>query len=105
LEAYRHFFAPFKASCISPGVAGVHGDKTRPVNGLIGYMQSYNNTWPVSGVFGAAISAANPGGSDAAYSYFAYAHFKSGNVVPTGPANVPRAWGALACVYLGLPAS
>lgn len=26
-------------------------------------------------------------------------------VVPTGAANKPRAWGALACAYLGTPAS
>ena len=26
-------------------------------------------------------------------------------VVPTGAANNPRAWGALACAYLGQPAS
>ena len=26
-------------------------------------------------------------------------------VVPTAPVNRPRGWGALACVYLGAPAS
>ena len=30
--------------------------------------------------------------------------FDSSRVVPTGAANKPRAWGALACCYLGQPA-
>lgn len=32
-------------------------------------------------------------------------HFASGNVVTTGNVNIPRSWGALACVYLGQPAT
>lgn len=31
--------------------------------------------------------------------------FDASRVVPTGPAFAPRRWGALACVYLGKPAS
>ena len=31
--------------------------------------------------------------------------FDTSRVVPTGPANAPRRWGALACTYLGQPAS
>lgn len=31
--------------------------------------------------------------------------FSAARVVPTGAANKPRAWGALACAYLGQPAS
>lgn len=30
--------------------------------------------------------------------------FDTARVVPTGAANKPRAWGALACCYLGQPA-
>ena len=30
--------------------------------------------------------------------------FDSGNVAPTGNKTAPRAWGALACAYLGIPA-
>lgn len=29
--------------------------------------------------------------------------FDASRVVPTAPVNRPRAWGALACVYLGAP--
>lgn len=31
--------------------------------------------------------------------------FDAARVVPTGAANKPRAWGALACCYLGTPAA
>lgn len=31
--------------------------------------------------------------------------FDTARVVPTGAANKPRAWGALACCYLGTPAA
>ena len=31
--------------------------------------------------------------------------FDSGRIMPVGAANKPRAWGALACSYLGTPAS
>ena len=31
--------------------------------------------------------------------------FDSGNVAPTGNKTAPRAWGALACAYLGIPAA
>jgi hypothetical protein len=31
--------------------------------------------------------------------------FDSNRVVPSAAKNQPRAWGSLACVYLGLPAS
>lgn len=31
--------------------------------------------------------------------------FDPGRVVPTGAANIPRSWGALACAYLGRPAT
>lgn len=31
--------------------------------------------------------------------------FDPGRVVPTGATNLPRSWAALACVYLGQPAT
>lgn len=31
--------------------------------------------------------------------------YKASRVVPTGAVNLPRSWGALACAYLGVPAT
>ncbi|MDR2572782.1 MAG: hypothetical protein LBC94_00305 [Desulfovibrio sp.] len=45
------------------------------------------------------------GGMASGGGVFANTNIDSGRVSPVGSANKPRAWGALACVYLGQPAS
>lgn len=49
-----------------------------------------------------AAGGAPIGNSGSAYAQLLMA---ASDVVPTGPTNAPRRWGALACAYLGRPAS
>jgi hypothetical protein len=88
------------------GAGMVHGDYTRPISGHVGYGATGAFTY-VTGVFeGVARTdpASNLTGIETQHPY-TNALFKTSRVVPTGNANKPRAWGALACVYLGKPAS
>lgn len=89
----------------SLGVGGVHGDGMRKIEGTIGY--AANGHW-VQGKTSKAFAITytpNMGSSlmldDITRDYTA--SFDSSRVVPVGAANKPRAWGALACVYLGAP--
>ena len=84
-------------------MGGVHGDMIRNIYGQYSPGTHGNNLGRATGVFrwqgnyqGALGS--NTGGE-------AYAEFMASLVVPTGAANKPRGWGALACAYLGQPAS
>ena len=87
----------------SLGVGGTHGDAVRDITGTIGVCWSYgeyasppffetnsNNQWLMNG------------GNTATDRRIAMDISKS---VPTAAKNAPRAWGSLACVYLGQPAS
>ncbi len=49
-----------------------------------------------------AAGGAPIGNSGSAYAQLLMA---ASDVVPVGPTNAPRCWGALACCYLGIPAS
>lgn len=84
---------------------GVHGDMMRKIEGTIGYAS--NGHW-VQGKTSKAFAITytpNMGSSlmldDITRDYTA--SFNSGRVGPVGAANKSRAWGALACVYLGAP--
>ena len=89
----------------SLGVGGVHGDATRPVTG---YFDMYPNTalTPDTGGVCSYVASTKTGVTSGASAYKAMRiQIDSRNVVPVANANKPRAWGALACVYLGQPAS
>jgi hypothetical protein len=101
--------------CDSLGVAGVHGDAIRNITGTFYTfgLNASNSSFPLyssnarNGAFRAGVSGPmdlkaitlNGQTFNGNYGY----GFSASYAVPTGPANVPRAWGALACVYLGLP--
>lgn len=88
----------------SLGVGGVHIDMMRNVTGFVRDLaQSVSS----SGSFGGALYMSTGGGGAAAGGSGVYAarscYFDSSRVVLTGAANKPRAWGALACAFLGTP--
>lgn len=94
------------AAGASLGVGGVDGDRGRLIageyvarsdTGVIGDDASFR-----SGAFcqSSALKGYQPYGQNGtAYGL----RIDSSRVVPTGPANAPRRWGALACCYLGTP--
>ena len=84
----------------SLGVGGTHIDCVRNITGQVG--TEYNSTGQLAGAF---FRTSKTYGSQAMGDYTAYVTgFDSARVVPVGAANKPRAWGALACCYLGSPA-
>lgn len=83
----------------SLGVGGVHGDMSRRKTGTVGkILGSYPNGLYYSTVTGGAGVSAN---NDSTYMSYS----DNARVEPTGNSNKPRAWGALACCYLGAPAT
>ena len=100
----------------SLGVGDVQGDTGRKITGRIGderevtaYLHSFGKvtTPAVDGVYSYThVSNADvDGGNDRGVNATIAVTFDSGRVVPVGPANAPRRWGALVCCYLGTPAS
>ncbi len=89
----------------APSMGTGKGDTERQVFGsLFEHMPSNNPSFtPPSGVFAwrnpATIVGRFAGDTNSAYLY----DFDNSRVVPTGAANLPRSWGALACCYLGQP--
>ncbi len=87
-------------------MGGVHGDGTREIEGTMtraslvagGYCYG-------TGCF--AAESVGPVGApvNASYTAASVIRLKASRIVPTAAKNQVRAWGALACVYLGLPAS
>ena len=81
-------------------VGGSAGDVARRVMGWL---------WPTgTGAYAGGVCYPRPGVYGAGYGSHASNEgtgIDTARVVPTGPANAPRRWGALACVYLGRPAS
>ncbi len=77
-------------------MGGVDGDVIRDITG-----QLVTEAAGLGGAFvaGSNATGAPSTGTDAKVSFIA------SRVVPTGPVNAPRRWGALACAYLGQPAS
>jgi hypothetical protein len=92
----------------SLGVGGVHGDMMRKIVGRIG-ADAQNLKWiqqHVSGAFKMLNTPSIGSGNVLASYYGDYSvDFDSSRVVPAAAVNKPRAWGALACCYLGQPAS
>lgn len=88
----------------SLGVGGVHLDMARNITGWVGALAQGVGA---SGSFGGALYMSTGGGGAAAGGSGVYAvrscYFDSSRVVPVGAVNKPRAWGALACCYLGTP--
>lgn len=86
----------------SLGVGGVQGDVSRQITGGFKVAGTSGGIDGSAGVFYTQGSTnyvgtvAGVGGK---------ALFDTSRVVPVGPANAPRRWGALACCYLGPPAS
>ena len=90
----------------SLGVGAVHGDRTRPVKGSLLFMADNIRFWDATGVF-EKHPQANGALNAASYSYTG-THlplFDNARVEPVGASVSPRAWGALACCYLGNPSS
>lgn len=88
----------------SLGVGEGRGDIIRDIIGsfsLADHMIIGPTTTGAFSVSGAA-GGAPIGNSGSAYAQLLMA---ASDVVPTGPTNAPRRWGALACAYLGQPAS
>ena len=89
----------------SLGVGGVHGDAIRNIIAV----HPGDSRDGFGALSGAVYSSYNPylvsntsGGSQ----FWMYpTSFDVSRIVPVGAANKPRAWGALACAYLGQPAS
>lgn len=81
----------------SLGVGGVDGDRGRLLFGVLGLEYGVEPSGPF---FNGTVGPANQVGSRGSY---VRVGFDSSRVVPTGPANAPRRWGALACCYLGTP--
>lgn len=90
----------------SLGVGGVDGDRGREAAGTFLSVEDNNIVGGVgeypTGAFVASGSNGKGGSGDYAQARIA---FSLSRVVPVGPAFAPRRWGALACCYLGTPAS
>ena len=86
----------------SLGVGDVQGDHARPVVGGFRLVNAIISSY--TGAFVGAGTGKNIQHVDAATATTALL-FDSSRVVPTGSAFDPRRWGALACAYLGAPAS
>ena len=92
--------------CLSPGVGGVHGDMIRNIWGSTSGASIQAGM--VSGTLGAGalrftVQDSSAGSPNAGYRR-GVVTLDASYAVPTGAANKPRAWGALACAYLGQPA-
>ena len=94
----------------SPNMGEGLGDQGRKVDGTVSLIIPSGHGWDLGtslgeGCFDAKLDAGTPwsanGGSNKKYIY--YLKTDSSRVVPAGAANIPRSWGALACVYLGWP--
>lgn len=104
--------SPEQIGCDGLGVGGVREDRMRTVTGTL---QAYYSagiirvdaygTPIVTGPFarGGQYSSTTAGVYSGSTGYLV--DFNNARVVPTGPHTSPRAWGSLACVYLGQPAS
>lgn len=80
-------------------MGAVHGDAVRNITGRVNVFSGMP-----SGAFvlGSNVGSYNANNSTTSH---IYVNFDSSRVVPVAAKNQPRAWGSLACVYLGVPAS
>ena len=88
----------------SLGVGGAHGDGIRNITGSIGGVIIYN-LHQVTGALYIGSNALNQISQNGNTQGGTTIYTDAGRVVPVANKNQPRAWGALACVYLGPPAS
>ena len=88
----------------SLGVGGVHGDYSRRVQGNI-YTGGAESSGYAEGALYPYTFNRQTNGTGTSGSTYGKIGLDSARVVPTGAANKPRGWGALACCYLGSPAS
>ena len=86
----------------SLGVGGVHGDAIRNITGRA-WMGAYGNPSNSTGALFSELSGTVKGYDGTTNA--GYMNLDVSKVVPTGNKVAPRAWGALACAYLGQPAS
>lgn len=90
------------------GVGGAQGDQGRKVYGAID-ATGHSFAWSDRNITGAFALRERPGASGGnvfnAHSSNYFVDFDSARIQPVGSANAPRRWGALACCYLGTPAS
>lgn len=89
-------------------MGGVHGDMIRGIpgtstTGLFSATNTQSGALTMSGVV-TRYNISQIGDGSGGESMRAVG-LEIGRVVPTGNVNKPRAWGALACAYLGQPAS
>lgn len=87
----------------SLGVGGVHGDMMRNFTGSVTNVHAGAGGTTFSGVISANFGIADSGSQNQGEGRFGF-FVDPSRVVPTGNANKPRGWGALACCYLGRPA-
>lgn len=87
----------------APGVGGVHGDMVRNVTGQNGMYSDGDAVPPATSAMYVVKNGYGYQGVNGAWRSYTYLDIS--RVVPTGAANKPRAWGALACCYLGTPTS
>lgn len=80
-------------------MGAVHGDVMRNIVGTI------QTRIPIVGVAGVFARAGSLGGDNPNSGYNSDVSLDASRVTPVGPANAPRRWGALACCWLGIPAS
>lgn len=87
-------------------VGGSAGDTTREIEGVIALGAGTNHIVNcLSGPFFAGPNGPSTVGAQYHESAYQRPTMRISRVVPVGPANAPRRWGALACVYLGTPTS
>ena len=92
----------------SLGVAGVHGDAVRNITGVLQSSKCGERITEKSGAFGSSTTSAQSNASHASNTVpgsYLTIQFDTSLAAPTALKNQPRAWGALACGYLGLPVS
>ncbi len=77
----------------------VHGDMIRNITGTLGGAY-YGYAKPFSGAFTQSTSMGHAGTEGAYNTGIVNVNFLASNVVPTGNANKPRAYGVLHCVYV-----
>ena len=94
----------WQQTCAALGVGDAQGDQGRNAAGAVGAIDmstagtGYAPTGPFYG------SKQRTGWQGGSY-VFRETDFSLARVQPTGPAFAPRRWGALACCWLGIPAS
>lgn len=82
-------------------VGSVHGDTVRPIEGhFLTRVSEIDEDW-YSGPFARRTSPTLTSGTAIGNKSPQYVHFDNSRVVPVSNAVKPRAWGVLACVYLG----